>query len=174
MSFSVVSPSSSVRTAYTSVAGRTDGERRRRAARGRCLDFVTRLGKQQPRRPLSPPASLLLLALWRSRKESYFSLHSSTFSSPQVVDQVQIFIAVVALRCVSVLLTAKLCIPLVKWENVTKVEGGRDGASSSVFVCGFDAALALPPSLSSFLHEKDLPVREGRFGFVAVLYLWRR
>ena len=47
----------------------------------------------------------------------------------------------------------KLCIPLVREENVTNVrEGGREGGegkgASSLFVCGFDAAaaLALAPS----------------------------
>ena len=36
--------------------------------------------------------------------------------------------------------------------------------ASSLFVCGFDAG-ALALGLLFFLHEKDLPVREGRLDF---------
>ena len=70
----------------------------------------------------------------------------------------------------------KLCIPLVREENVTNVrEGGEGKGASSLFVCGFDAAaaaLALAPSPSlPFLLEKDLPVREGRL--VSSLCIYR-
>ena len=57
----------------------------------------------------------------------------------------------------------KLCIPLVREENVTNVrEGGRGGegkGASSLFVCGFDAAaaaLALAPSPSLLFYLKRI------------------
>ena len=103
------------------------GDGRTRTARGRCLDFVTRLGKQR-RRPLPCTAlPLSLCALWRSRQSGELLLTSNavatSFCSPQVGGQ-----DLTLLRCVN-----PVCnIPPVKWEIVTKVE---EGASVYLAFC---------------------------------------